>query len=40
MTAFLEMSGQQRGTGLDFDELGVAEVGELLDHANMDAVVP
>ena len=39
MTAFLEMSDQQRGTGLDFDELGVAEVGELLDHANIDAVI-
>ena len=39
MTAFLEMSGPQRSTGLDFDELGVAEVSELLDHANMDAVV-
>ena len=25
--------------GIDFDELGVAEVVELLDHANMDAVV-
>ena len=25
--------------GIDFDELGVSEVVELLDHANMDAVV-
>ena len=39
MTAFLEVSGQQRGMEIDFDELGVAEVVELLDHANMDAVV-
>ena len=39
MTAFLEVSGQQHGMEIDFDELGVAEVVELLDHANMDAVV-
>ncbi len=39
MTAFLEISGQKRGTGIDFDELGVSEVVELLDRANMDAVV-
>ena len=39
MTAFMEVSGQRRGIGIDFDELGVAEVVELLDHANMDAVV-
>ena len=39
MTTFLEVSGQRRGMGIDFDELGVAEVVELLDHANMDAVV-
>ena len=39
MTAFLEISGQGRATGIDFDELGVAEVVELLDRANMDAVV-
>ncbi len=39
MTTFLEVSGQGRGMGIDFDELGVAEVVELLDHANMDAVV-
>ena len=38
MTAFLEVSGQERGMEIDFDELGVAEVVELLDHANMDAV--
>ena len=39
MAAFLEVSGQQRGMEIDFDELGVAEVVELLDNANMDAVV-
>ena len=39
MAAFLEVSGHQRGVDIDFDELGVAEVVELLDHANMDAVV-
>ena len=39
MTAFMGLSGQQRGLEIDFDELGVAEVVELLDHANMDAVV-
>ena len=39
MTAFMEISGQRRGTSIDFDELGVAEVVELLDRANMDAVV-
>ncbi len=39
MTSFLEVSGQGRGMGIDFDELGVAEVVELLDHANMEAVV-
>ena len=39
MTTFLEVSGQRRRLGVDFDELGVAEVVELLDHANMDAIV-
>ena len=39
MTAFLELSGRRRGMGVDFDELGVTEVVELLDHANMDAVI-
>ena len=39
LTTFLEESGQRHGIGVDFDELGVAEVVELLDHANMDAVV-
>ena len=39
MTAFLEVSGQRLGMGIEFDELGVSEVVELLDHANMDAVV-
>ena len=39
MSAFLESSGRQLSMGIDFDELGVSEVVELLDHANMDAVV-
>ena len=39
MSAFLELSGRQPSMGIDFDELGVSEVVELLDHANMDAVV-
>ena len=39
MSTFLEVSDQMRGMDIDFDELGVAEVVELLDLANMDAVV-
>ena len=39
MTTFLEVSGQQHANEMDFDELGVAEVVELLDNANMDAVI-
>ena len=39
MSAFLEISDRQLSLGIDFDELGVSEVVELLDHANMDAVV-
>lgn len=31
--------GQERSDGIDFDELGVSEVVELLDAANMEAVV-
>ena len=31
--------GKAGGPGIDFDELGVSEVVELLDHANMEAVV-
>ncbi|MHC4400174.1 MAG: Eco57I restriction-modification methylase domain-containing protein [Planctomycetota bacterium] len=42
MEAFLRVGGR-RGkagrTGIDFDELGVSEVVELLDDANMEAVV-
>ena len=42
MEAFLKVGGR-RGvagrSGIDFDELGVTEVVELLDHANMEAVV-
>ena len=39
MTTFLQLGGSGRGTGIDFDELGVSEVVTLLDRANMDAVV-
>lgn len=39
MSAFLQSTGQRRSMGIDFDELGVAEVAALLDHANMDAVI-
>ena len=43
METFLDVGGRKRrtggGTGIDFDELGVSEVVELLDDANMEAVV-
>jgi hypothetical protein len=42
METFLKVGGrkgQNGGPGLDFDELGVGEVSELLDAANMEAVV-
>jgi hypothetical protein len=43
METFLDVGGRKgkvgRGSGLDFDELGVSEVVELLDAANMEAVV-
>lgn len=43
MEAFLHVGGRKgkigRGAGIDFDELGVSEVVELLDDANMEAVV-
>jgi predicted helicase len=43
METFLDVGGRKekvgRGPGLDFDELGVSEVVELLDAANMQAVV-
>ncbi len=42
LEAFLEIGGRRGkagGPGLDFDELGVSEVVELLDDANMEAVV-
>lgn len=43
METFLDVGGRKnradQGTGLDFDELGVSEVVELLDAANMEAVV-
>jgi len=42
MQTFLKVGGRHRtarGSGLDFDELGVSEVVELLDNANMEAVV-
>src|SRR5437867_7784654 len=43
METFLHVGGRKgkagRGPGIDFDELGVSEVVELLDAANMEAVV-
>ena len=42
METFLRVGGRRGkagGPGIDFDELGVSEVVELLDHANMEAVV-
>ena len=42
MEAFLGVGGRRGragGPGIDFDELGVSEVVELLDHAKMEAVV-
>ena len=42
METFLRVGGRRGrvgGPGIDFDELGVAEVVELLDRANMEAVV-
>ena len=42
METFLHVGGRRgnvRGQGIDFDELGVSEVVELLDQANMEAVV-
>ena len=42
MQTFLHIGGQHGkagGPGIDFDELGVSEVVELLDDANMEAVV-
>jgi len=42
METFLKVGGRRGkvgGPGIDFDELGVSEVVELLDDANMDAVV-
>ena len=42
MTTFLHVGGRRGkagGPGIDFDELGVSEVVELLDEANMGAVV-
>ena len=42
MESFILVGGRKRdqeGVGLDFDELGVSDVIELLDNANMEAVV-
>ena len=39
MTAFLQVGGVRSETEIDFDELSVSEVVELLDSANMEAVV-
>jgi predicted helicase len=41
MAQFLDISGRKTGTtdGLDYDELGISEVVDLLDQANMEAVL-
>jgi len=42
METFLKAGGRRGktgGSGIDFDELGVSDVVDLLDHANMEAVV-
>jgi predicted helicase len=42
METFLKVGGRRGragGTGIDFDELGVSEVVELLDDANIEAIV-
>jgi predicted helicase len=43
MESFLNLGGRKRkargGSGIDFDELGVSDVVDLLDAANMEAVV-
>ena len=41
METFLHVGGAASGSrdGIDFDELGVSEVVELLDDANMEAVI-
>ena len=39
METFLQVGGRNKHTGIDFDELGVGEVVDLLDRANMEAVV-
>ncbi len=40
LTTFLRMGGRDTGgSGIDFDELGIQEVGELLDQANMTEVL-
>ena len=39
MATFLEVNGRKAGTRIDFDELGVGDVVELLDRSNMEVVV-
>jgi type I restriction-modification system DNA methylase subunit len=39
METFLQVGGRHKSKGLDFDELGVGDVIDLLDQANMEAVV-
>jgi predicted helicase len=39
METFLQVGGRNKRASLDFDELGVGEVVDLLDNANMEAVV-
>ena len=39
METFIQAGGRHKDAGLDFDELGVGEVVDLLDRANMEAVI-
>jgi len=39
MEKFLQVGGRNSSAGLDFDELGVGDVVDLLDQANMEAVI-
>ena len=39
MQVFVRAGGRRGGPGIDFDELGISEVEELLDAANMEAVI-
>lgn len=39
METFLNVGGRRKDASIDFDELGINEVVELLDHAKMEAVI-